>query len=227
MTRLMVLAEGQTEQTFCEELLWPTLKGYGDKRVTKLDPSGSQASRSARGGHAHRFRIIERDLQRVLRGGFDVVTTMIDLYHLPEDFPGLGEAARIPDPIERARHLEAALHAHMGAPKQLVPNLLVHELEALLFASPEVLERTAYLVPAVRAEMAAVARAFPTPEHIDGNEPPGKRLELRTRSYGGAYAKPLQGNLIALEVGLEAMRARCQHFDAWVTELGRRAAAAA
>jgi hypothetical protein len=223
VTRLMVLVEGQTEQTFCEELLWPRLDGYDDKRVTKLDPSGSQQGRGARGGHAHRFRIIERDLQRVLHGGFDVVTTMIDLYHLPADFPGLDAAARIPDPIDRARHLEAALHAHMGAPRQLVPNLVVHEFEALLFASPEVLGRTAYLVPAVRTEMSAVARAFPTPEHVDGDDPPGKRLELRTRFHGGTYAKPLQGNLIALEVGLDAMCARCQHFDAWVAELSRRA----
>lgn len=105
-----------------------------------------------------------------------------------------------------------------------MPNLVVHELEALLFASPDVLGRTEYLAPAVRVEMAAVARAFPTPEHIDGDDPPGKRLELRTKFHGGAYAKPLKGNLIAIEVGVEAMRSRCQHFSAWVAELRRRAA---
>jgi hypothetical protein len=113
----MVLAEGHSEQTFCEELLWPALGGYEDKRVTRLDPSGSQQGRRARGGHAHRFAIIERDLRRVLNGGFDVVTTMIDLYHLPEDFPGLDDAKKIPDPIARARKLEAALHTRMGAPR--------------------------------------------------------------------------------------------------------------
>jgi hypothetical protein len=220
----MSLVEGQTEQTFCEVLLYPWLDGYAFKLgPTRLDPSGAQQGRSARGGHAHRFRVIERDLERVLRARCDVVTTLLDLYHLPPDFPGMEEAQRIPDPVRRAEHLEHALYERMGSPHHFVPNLLVQEFEALLFASPEVLSRTDYLPAGVRAEMRAVADAFPSPEQINHDRPPGVRLTESAERYGSRYEKPLQGNLLALEVGIEAMRARCAHFAAWTEELRRRA----
>ncbi len=223
MSRLIVLVEGQTEQTFCEELLYPWLGGHETWGPTKLDPSGDQQDRSGRGGHAHRFRIIERDLEKLLRGPFDVVTTMLDLYHLPKDFPGMAEAERIPNPIRRAEYLEGALHRHLGSPRQFLPNLLVQEFEALLFSSPDVLASTKYLQPEVGAEMHAVAEAFETPEHINDDKPPGLRLCESSERHGARYQKPIQGCLIALEVGLEPMRDRCAHFASWLAELQKRA----
>jgi hypothetical protein len=71
--------------------------------------------------------------------------------------------------------------------------------------------------------MVAVAAAFPSPEHIDDNKPPGVRLSQSTKRHGGSYSKPIQGNLIAIEVGIEAMRARCKHFEGWLAELRGRA----
>lgn len=223
MSRLIALVEGQTEETFFQALLYPSLDCYGEKLgPVKLDPSGVQQGRSARGGHAHRFGVIERDLKKLLGGRFDVVTTMFDLYHLPTDFPGMPEAQRIPNEIRRAEHLEAALYEHFGSPPQLVPNLVVQEFEALLFASPTVLEDTVYLNREVAREMSAVARSFATPEQINDENPPGVRLSKSSERHGTRYQKPLQGNLIALEVGLEAMLERCEHFASWVSKLKQR-----
>jgi hypothetical protein len=33
------------------------------------------------------------------------------------------------------------------------------------------------------------------------------------------YEKPLFGNLAALEVGLDAIRAACPHFDSWLSQI--------
>ncbi len=56
MTRLVVVVEGQTEEEFCNEVLFPWLRERVEglrSAATKLDPSRDEAGRSRRGGHAH------------------------------------------------------------------------------------------------------------------------------------------------------------------------------
>ena len=105
----------------------------------------------------------------------------------------------------------------------VVPNLIVHEVEALLFSDPAVLAQTPHLLPPVRDEMVQVARAFASPEHINDQDPPGKRLETLTKHHGGKYKKKIDGPAIAIQIGLAAIRARCSHLDGWLKELERRA----
>jgi Domain of unknown function (DUF4276) len=67
--------------------------------------------------------------------------------------------------------------------------------------------------------------AFETPEYINHDEPPGVRLEASARRRGSYYDKPLDGVLIAEQVGVEAMRLRCAHFREWLDALVSRLAA--
>jgi len=51
---------------------------------------------------------------------------MVDLYHLPQDFPGYAEAMAQPDCYRQADLLEAALAAKLNDTR-FIPYLQVHE----------------------------------------------------------------------------------------------------
>ena len=58
---------------------------------------------------------------------------------------------------------------------------------------------------------------FEHPEDIN-NSPktaPSKRILGAVKSY----SKVLDGNCVAMDIGLERMRQRCSHFNEWVSEM--------
>ena len=65
----------------------------------------------------------------------------------------------------------------------------------------------------------AVADAFETPEEINNNREtaPSKRI-LRIFPEG-SYSKTEHGPLIAESIGIDAIRAKCPAFNAWVGQL--------
>lgn len=102
---LYVIVEGDTEQEFVKQLLAPHLN---DRQVwttpievtTKRDrKTGQKLSKG--GGHWKHWR---KDIQLVLRGkaaGFRV-TSLFDLYGLPEDFPKLDQCSHELDTVARS-----------------------------------------------------------------------------------------------------------------------------
>ena len=68
---------------------------------------------------------------------------MVDLYGLPEDFPGYAVCAMIMEPRRRvesleehfARDVEERLGDHVIS-RRLIPYIQFHEFETLLFADP-------------------------------------------------------------------------------------------
>lgn len=123
-----------------------------------------------------------------------VITTMVDYYRLPQDFPG--QTNRPPGtPIDQTRYLERALEADIDDPRFL-PYLSLHEFEALVLATLD---------------------DYSKPEEIDG-EPethPSKRLESRFPTY----KKTVDGVLWTQKAGLDHLRSRCPHFDEWISKL--------
>ena len=61
------------------------------------------------------------------------------------------------------------------------------------------------------------AKQFPTPEDINDNSEtaPSKRI-VKVISQ---YEKVVYGSLIAMEIGLDAIRAECPRFSDWLTRL--------
>ena len=67
----------------------------------------------------------------------DLVTTMIDFYRLPTDFPGFGgDEAKTGLSVDTVRYLEGKFKTAIGHPK-FFPYIAIHEFEALLFSEPE------------------------------------------------------------------------------------------
>jgi hypothetical protein len=78
---------------------------------------------------------VKRDLQRLLADtGAERITTMLDYYGLPDDFPGLANRPS-GNCYQRVEHVERAFQGDIAHPRFL-PYLALHEFEALLFTDP-------------------------------------------------------------------------------------------
>ena len=68
-----------------------------------------------------------------------------------------------------------------------------------------------------RSRLAAVRSQFPSAEDIDdgAHTAPSKRILTLIPEY----SKPVAGPQIAREIGLQAMRRECLHFNNWLTKL--------
>ena len=221
MTRLYLFAEGQTEQAFGSLVLAPHLAQRGIYLARpRLIAHARKRGRTHRGG-LRGFRPMQNDIQRCLREdpGRDVrFTTMVDLYGLPGDFPGMEAAGKLRrTPYERVRALENAW-AEATADERFIPYLQLHEFEACLFASVATLCDYFGDKGAIRP-LDRVAGAHESPELIDDGRDtaPSKRIQKHLPAYGPM--KPSAGPQAAARIGLDAIRAACPHFGRWLERL--------
>ncbi len=222
MTRLYVVCEGQTEETFVATILAPHFmpRKVEVQPLTLPNKRNSNARRHKGGwvdyGKARRFI---REVMQQMHAGDTWFTTMLDLYALPDDFPGVYDAPHGPAEA-RVKFLEAAFRADICDDKlwRFTPNLQLHEYEALLLAEPAALTHfypdRADAVAALCADIAGLA-----PEAV--NESPQAAPSKRIVHHIPEYDKVVAGTLVALEIGLPILRDRCPHFDAWLKELER------
>jgi hypothetical protein len=221
MRRLNVLAEGQTEEAFVNQVLAPHLAGFdvfASVRCVTTRRDRRRPDLVHRGG-LRDFGKVQRDLERwMAEDRAAVFTTMFDLYALPLGFPGRADGARLQDPYARVRHLEQALTDTFGD-RRLIPYIQLHEFEALLFSAPEKFDWHYIEHEPQIARLAAIAAQFDSPELIDDGEhtAPSKRIIEHISEY--RYQKSTAGPLIAERIGIPTMRARCPHFGEWVSRL--------
>ena len=215
MKRVLILVEGQTGETFTRDILGPHLQSV----EVLLTPTLSSTKRVKVGpdfkGGVVSWGKVRNDLRRLLGDSNAVlVTTMLDYYGLPSDFPGMD--GRPPGScFDRVRHVETAM-ARDIADGRFFPYLQLHEFEALLFSDPS---EVAGRFPGTGA-LAALHRArqaVDSPEEInEGHDScPSRRISAAV----SVYQKPLHGPQIAAAIGLEQIRAECRHFDEWVARL--------
>jgi hypothetical protein len=205
--RLLVLVEGQSEETFVRDLIAPELL---NRRVS--------ATPILLGGVTGYARL-KRDLVRLVRHDQSDdarFTTMIDLFRLPQDFPGLAAAAGTGDPLERAEELERYWHADVGD-HRFIPYIQVHEFEALVFSDPKqiLLAHPGRMKEA--GALAAVRAGYASPEHIDDG--PATAPSKRILALVPGYSKPTSSALILRSIGLARLRQECAHFNQWLTRL--------
>lgn len=218
MVRLHAVVEGQTEETFVNHVLAPDL---GARQVF-LDchriTTGRKRSQIHRGGISH-YRQLKDDLVLWMKQdqGRDArFTTMVDLYRLPDDFPGYAECRGGGDPLLRVRCLEEKLSDDLGD-YRFIPYIQLHEFEALLFSEVGAFESVFPDQPTLASALAEVVGHFLSPEHI--NENPDQSPSARILQLIPDYVKPVAGILIAQKIGLAALRGKCAHFADWMNQL--------
>src|SRR2546423_15369441 len=110
MRRLHLLVEGQTEEAVAADLIEPHLRSLGWIVSTSILVTKRPAGGGAFRGGVRSWTRIERELARLLRSNFDVVTTMLDYYGFPADAPGMATRP-LSGPHDRVEHVELALTA--------------------------------------------------------------------------------------------------------------------
>lgn len=215
MKRAYIVVEGQTEERFCKDVLAPFLEPLElyltpvivTTKVVKDGPN-------FKGGLCN-FTKFQRDVRSLLQGsGGALVTTMIDYYALPNDFPGMPDRPMHLPSRARVQHVEQMLRAHFLPHLNFLPFIALHEYEAWLFADAVTLPNV-MTVAAANHEFAQIALTPPEDINDHPDTAPSKRLK---RMYP-AYRKALHGPIAAGLIGLPLIRARCPHFSTWLGEL--------
>ncbi len=225
MTRLLVHVEGQTEETFVNEILREYLVNHGYHHISAR-LLGNARQRTRRGG-IRSWAAAKKDLLIHLKQDPGcVVTTMVDYYGLPSSgdkaWPGRAMAASLPVP-ERGTTVQTALLADLSSDmgpdfdtRRFVPFVVVHEFEALLFSDCTAFA-SAIGRPALEPKLREIRNQFQTPEEI--NDSPITAPSKRVEELVPGYDKPLGGTLAVLEIGLQRIREACPHFRSWLEKL--------
>ena len=213
--RVLILVEGQTEQQFVKDVLVPEF--YGRQiyfRPTMLVTRRVKAGASFKGGVTN-YAKFRNDAKRLLNSAGDaLVTTMLDYYRLPLDFPGMSTRPINGTPLDRVIHVEKAIARDLGEPSNFIPFLALHEFEAWLFSSPDVLPQL-FSSSKKHLEFQAIRASVATPEAI--NERPELAPSKRIANLFPSYRKTLHGPTTAARIGLARIRTECPHFNDWIS----------
>ena len=222
---MLVHVEGQTEETFVNEVLKPHLQNFGFTSVAARLLGNARLKRN-RGG-IRSWPVAKRDIVGHLTYDMKCLsTTMVDFYGLPSSgdgaWPGRAGTSHLPCQ-QRVWILEKALYenvsvdlGHAQNPQRFVPYVMLHEFEALLFSNPP-LFANAIGEPNLAPAFQQIRDGFASPEEI--NDSPHTAPSKRVESHMPSYEKPLFGVIAALEIGLPAIRNQCPHFASWLSRL--------
>jgi hypothetical protein len=219
MITVLVLVEGQTEEAFVYGALRPHLDPLGVFVTATLLRTKELPEGSPYKGGAVTYRQISRDTRRLLRDTHAWVTTLIDYYGLPDDFPELRKSKALTVATDRVSTLERAFLNDINH-QRFRPFLALHEFEAWIFAAPAVAESHLAIEGIAKELASAVAEASGQPELVNDGPMTHPSIRLSTmveRLHSGhRYNKRMDGPQIITKAGLEVIRAACPHFDAWL-----------
>lgn len=190
--RINNVVEGETEESFVNDLLAPHLQGFSIFATPRLL------------GGVSTYKAVEYFVCKILKQDQSAYcTTMIDLYALPYLFEN---------------HAKDKTLLHLLEKGRFIPYIQAHEFEAILFSDPMILAEALRDIHDGLHELQSIVKSFPTPEDINDSREtaPSKRIRA---IYGRAYDKVVYGSLIAEDIGLVKIREKCPHFNQWLTEL--------
>lgn len=210
MKRVYIVCEGQTEETFVREILKDHLSGFD----VYVDAIVLRTSKTCRGGVTSYGKIKHQVTRLCKQDAGAVITTLLDLYALPSDFPGKAEFSEKANPFEKVELAEKSFCNNISM-RNFVPNILLHEYEALLFSDID-----KFYGWFDNDEVIALAddiEGADSPEHI--NESPITAPSKRILRHCKGYDKPIHGTVVAIDIGLDVIREKCSHFNHWLTKL--------
>ena len=225
MVRLLIHVEGETEETFVNDLLADHLYNYGYE-IVGARIIGNARLHENRGG-IRAWSTVKKDILNHLKEDTDcLATTMVDYYGLPQRgdraWPGRAEAGTLPF-ADKSPCVEKALLADvvkdLGGEfeaRRFLPFVVMHEFEGLLFSNCQAFAE-AMARPQLAQQFQDIRQQFANPEEI--NDSPVTAPSKRVEKLVAGYAKPLFGTLAAINIGLNTIRSECPHFRAWLEQL--------
>jgi hypothetical protein len=207
-----VLCEGQTEESFCKEVLYNQFVNQNVYIIPILCATKRSSVKKYAGGVSTFAKIKDELLLLCRQHKNEYITAMFDCYGLPKDTPGLEIQEN--DPYQKVLQIEKAVNDEISQPNCFFW-LTLHEFEGLLFSNP-----AAFSAIASDREVAAlqsIRDSVASPELIDNgrDSSPSKRLYRIVPNY----AKVLHGIELIRVIGMDAIQKQCPHFDAWIRRI--------
>lgn len=217
MKRLIIIVEGDTEKEFVDKILAPYLNTKGLTSVSCFKIKHTK-------GGLTKYHHLKTDLINCVYANNVLVTTLIDFYALPHDFPKYEEAAKIISKTDRIKFLEKAIVEDLEKEKaaefpNLLPYIQLHEFEALVFSSLEAIMSLYTREEANLDEIEKIILKYSNPEEINDSPitAPSKRLKKNKLIIG--YNKIIDGIMIIEKAGIDTILSKCPRFKSWVETL--------
>ena len=210
MPRLIFIVEGDSEQRFINEhlvsylaLKYPGVAMHAQKITTNR-------KKNVKGGNVN-YELLKNEIRRTYAQGGVLITTFMDFFRLPTDYPGYTQDVKQISQIEDAIRVDCS---SIIPPTSFLPYIQKHEFETLLFANSAGFSKV--VGGAEMNEILNVLKKFSTPEDINGSPEtaPSKRLLSIFN-----YKKVADSALVMKDVDIDSLRNRCPRFDAWVGRL--------
>jgi hypothetical protein len=215
MKRLIIVVEGDTEKEFIDKVLSPYLYAKGLQSVNCFKIKHTK-------GGLTKYQHLKTDLINCAYESNVLVSTLIDFYALPKDFPKYEDASKIVNRVERLVFLENAIIEDLEKEKgkefpNLFPYIQLHEFEALVFSSLSGISSLFGSNEADFNEIEKIIESHPNPEDINDRPEtaPSKRLLKLIKGYN----KVIDGIMIIEETGIETVLKKCPRFNSWVETL--------
>jgi len=205
--KVLILVEGETEEKFVKEILCP----YFETKGVYLIPINLYGVST--------YKKIKEELNSLLKDSSAIlVTTMIDLYRIPSDFPNKASVSSSTEYRDKVNQLEGHLSVDINK-DNFIPYLQLHEFESLLFSEVSHFSK----IPGVGNKVNLLNNVLNNlePEEINElpNTAPSKRI---INIIGKEYRKNVHGIIVAKAIGLTKMREKCPHFNEWINKIEKR-----
>jgi hypothetical protein len=219
VTRVNVIVEGPTEESFVKNVLAP----FFWPREVYLTPIILGVP-GHKGGRTNYDRVKKDVLVQLEQDRTAHCSTMFDFCGLGKGFPGTPSPPNLLN-VDKVMRIEQAMKEDiiarapdLRADVRFLPYLQLHEYEGLLFSDPGAFAN-GISQSHLAGQLQAIRQGFPTPEDID--ESPITAPSKRVLGLCPSYSKVLDGTRAAGAVGIETMRHECPHFRNWVESLAQ------
>lgn len=205
MTRLVFIVEGDTEVSFVNNHIIPYLINRGFNNPANAQTIITSRRKNKKGGVLS-YEYFKNDVTRVMAQGNVIITSMLDFFRLPSNFPNFStDSSKVCD-------IEEGILTDLGGQNNLIPYVQLHEIEALMFSDTTGFD---FVIDDAQemAQIREIIQEYPNPEDIN-NSPetaPSKRLG---RIFN--YNKVADGELIFEALGIAKILKACPRFAEWI-----------
>lgn len=217
MKRIIIIGEGQTEQEFCNDVLQPY---FNSLEITIQNPTIKKTGGGIVKWSALKHQIVEH----LKQDKSATVTLLIDYYGIEDNhkYPNWDESKKIfnNNKYKAIELIEEGMLNDIDEElkSRFIPYIQLHEFEGLLFSDIDI-----FINSFENGEfkdfdyLEQTINNYTNPEEINNGfeTAPSKRLEKIINGYD----KIVYGSLLAGEIGLEKIRAKCPGFDNWIKKL--------
>lgn len=207
--QLHILCEGHSEEAFVEN----KLEKFFETKEISVDYSliTTSKSKNIKGGNTD-YNKIKGDILKLLENPNNIVTTFVDYYRLPQNFPQYNNCkSAYLSAYEIKKCLENAFKMDIQS-ERFIPYIQLHEFETLIFADISNLDLNN------KQKLSSILSKFSNnPELINSNNPPSQRISEIIDGYKNAKSR--ESARIMQNINIDNIRQSCKGFNEWIENI--------